>query len=316
VDKGNKGKHIMNILVTGGCGFIGVNLISYLLEKTSHNIVVMDNFSLGKKRYLSGLDVEIVKGDIRDEALVKALMKKVDAVVHLAADTRVLPSIENPSFNFDVNVIGTYNLLIQARDNAVERFVFASTGGAIIGDVNPPVHEGMVPRPLAPYGASKLCGEAYCSAFAGSYGMKTVSLRFSNVYGPRSFHKGSVVAHFFKQIINGKTLTVYGNGEQTRDFVYVDDLCEAIQSALCIDSGGRCYQLGTGVETSINTLIESIKKCVGVKHPFSIEYAPPRQGEVVRNFCDISLSQTELNYNPKTKLTVGLKNTWEWFLSC
>ena len=303
----------MNILITGGCGFIGLNLILYLKEKAQHHIIVLDNLVLGKEEYLSGFDVEFIEGDIRDKDAVKAAMKQVDAVVHLAADTRVIPSIENPSFNFDVNVNGTYNLLIQARDNDVDRFIFASTGGAIVGEAIPPVHEGMVPRPLAPYGASKLCGEAYCSAFAGSYGMKTVSLRFSNVYGPRSFHKGSVVAHFYKKILNGKILTIYGDGEQTRDFVHVDNLCEAINSALSIDEGGESYQLGTGVETSINHLIKLMRDCTGGNYGINAEYVPERKGEVKRNFCDISLARKALGYEPKMELSDGLKRTWQGF---
>lgn len=303
----------MKILITGGCGFIGVNLISYLQEKTPYNIIVLDNLVLGKREYLTGYDVEFIEGDIRDQTVVESVMKKVDAVVHLAADTRVIPSIENPSFNFDVNVTGTYNLLIGARNNDVERFVFASTGGAIVGEAIPPVNEQMVPKPLAPYGASKLCGEAYCSAFFGSYGMKTASLRFSNVYGPRSFHKGSVVAHFLKQIIQNKPLTIYGDGEQTRDFVYVDDLCEAIYSALCVDKGGGSYQLGTGIETSVNCLIDIMRASLSEKQPITVEYAPERKGEVKRNYCDITLASNALNYNPQIKLAEGLEKTWKWF---
>jgi len=197
----------MNLLITGGCGFVGVNLIAYFREHTSEHIVVLDNLVTGRAELLSEFDVEFVEGDIRDAAVVDRLMSRVDGVIHLAADTRVIPSIENPDFNFDVNVQGTYNLLTYARNRNVERFVFASTGGAIVGDVTPPVREDIVPRPISPYGASKLCGEGYCSAFAGSYGMKTVSLRFSNVYGPRSFHKGSVVALFYKQILKDEMVS-------------------------------------------------------------------------------------------------------------
>jgi UDP-glucose 4-epimerase len=305
----------MKILITGGCGFIGLNLIAFLKKNTRHHIMVLDNLSLGKREYLAGFDVNFVEGDIRDADIVKKMMKETNAVVHLAADTRVISSIENPAFNFDVNVNGTYNLLAMAKDHDVERFVFASTGGAIVGDAIPPVHEGMVPKPLSPYGASKLCGEAYCSAFAGSYGMKTVSLRFSNVYGPRSFHKGSVVAQFMKRILKKEPLKVYGDGEQTRDFVYVEDLCDAIESALRIDQGGNAYQLGTGVEISVNQLIEFMRNSIGEEYRISVEYVAARQGEVKKNYCDISLSRKVLNYKPETVLSEGLKKTWRWFLS-
>jgi len=303
------------ILITGGCGFIGVNLIDAFQGDTSDHLIVLDNLSTGNKEFLNEFDVEFIEGDICDQDLVRKLMKKVDAVIHLAADTQVIPSVENPDFNFDVNVNGTYNLLTAARAEGIQRFVFASTGGAIIGDVIPPVHEEMVPRPISPYGASKLCGEAYCSAFAESYGMKTVSLRFSNVYGPRSFYKGSVVAHFYKQILKGNKLTVYGDGEQTRDFLYVGDLCDAVRKALSVEKGGQFFQLGSGIETSVNKLIEFMKAYVGGEYSIVVEHAPRRKGEVFRNYSDISLAREQLGIQPKMDLADGLKVTWQWFLS-
>jgi UDP-glucose 4-epimerase len=259
--------------------------------------------------------VEFVEGDIRDIALVDKITRGVDAIVHLAADTRVLDSIENPDFNFQVNVVGTYNLLSAARGHGIEKFVMASTGGAIVGDVKPPVREDMVPKPISPYGASKLCGEAYCSAFAGAYGMKTICLRFSNVYGPRSYHKGSVIAHFFKQVLRGNKLNVYGDGEQTRDFVFVDDISAGIVSALAVEKGGMAYQLGTGVETSVNDLIRMIRGCVGDPGQLAVSYEPSRKGEVLRNYCDISLARKDLGYAPQIALPEGLARTWEWFLT-
>jgi UDP-glucose 4-epimerase len=303
----------MRILVTGGCGFIGVNLVSYLLENPGDDIVVLDNLSLGRKEDMAGLDAELVEGDIRDRELVDRLMKRVDAVVHLAADTRVMDSIEDPDYNFDVNVNGTYNLLRSARAAGVERFVFASTGGAILGDVTPPVHEGMVPRPISPYGASKLAAEGYCSAFAGSYGMKTVSLRFSNVYGPRSWRKGSVVAHFFKSVLMGDQVVVYGDGRQTRDFVHVSDICGAIRSSLSLNEGGQVFQLGTGAETSVNALLEEIRRCIGAGYSVDVRHAPARRGEILRNFCDISHARKALTYAPRVGLKEGLEKTWLWF---
>jgi UDP-glucose 4-epimerase len=305
----------MKILLTGGCGFIGVNLLDYFQKNTSDKIIVMDNLSVGKSEYLKEFDVEFVEGDIRDANLVNHLMKKVDAVIHLAADTRVIDSIQNPDYNFDVNVTGTYNLLCSARNHDVEKFVMASTGGAIVGEASPPVHEKMVPRPISPYGASKLCGEAYCSAFAGAYGMKTICLRFSNVYGPRSYHKGSVIAHFFKQILQRAPLIIYGDGDQTRDFIYVEDLCEVIHGALFVKDGGQAYQLGTGVETSVNELVELITHCVQNSYTFKIDYAPARKGEIIRNFADISLARTDLGFSPSVMLQEGLDRTWAWFQS-
>ncbi|PKN65121.1 MAG: epimerase [Deltaproteobacteria bacterium HGW-Deltaproteobacteria-15] len=305
----------MNLLITGGCGFIGLNLIDYLRRESKHRIVVLDNLIVGKREYLNEFDVCFFEGDIRDANMVKEILRdeNIEGIIHLAADTRVVDSIENPDFNFDVNVNGTYSLLRVARSEKVERFVFASTGGAIIGETTPPVHEEMVPRPISPYGASKLCGEAYCSALAGSYGMKTVALRFSNVYGPRSFHKGSVVAQFFKKIVAREDLVVYGNGEQTRDFVYVEDLCSAISASLHLEEGGKVFQLGTGIETSINTLVERIKECVGGNYKVRVLSMPPRQGEILKNFCSISRARKDLGYFPKVDLKEGLERTWKWF---
>jgi len=305
----------MRILISGGCGFIGINLIAHLRQRDVDHLTVLDNLSEGKEEDLKEFDVEFVKGDIRDVALVKGTMRGVDAVIHLAAATRVVDSITDPDYNFDVNVVGTYNLLSAARLHGVEKFVMASTGGAIVGEVTPPIRENMVPKPVSPYGASKLCGEAYCSAFAGSYAMKTVSLRFSNVYGPRSFHKGSVIAHFFKLVLLGKRLIVYGDGEQTRDFVFVDDISAGIASALAVEKGGNAYQLGTGAETSINELIGMIQGCVGDFGQVSVTYEPPRKGEVLRNYSDISLARQALGYSPRVSLPEGLARTWEWFLT-
>jgi len=298
----------MNILITGGCGFIGLNLIEYFQKKTSHHLIVLDNEILGKRSYLNKFDVEFIPGDIREKNTIASVMKKTDAVVHLAADTQVICSIENPGFNYDVNVNGTFNLLNCARAENVERFVFASTGGAIVGDVLPPVNENMVPKPVSPYGASKLCGEAYCSAFAKSYGMKTVSLRFSNVYGPQSFHKGSVIALFFKQILRRETLVIYGDGRQTRDFVYVSDLCSPIHKSLSVEKGGLTFQLGTGAETSIKTLVNIMQKIIANDYPLSTQSLPARPGEVLRNCSEILRSKNHIQVccKPASKVVDGV----------
>lgn len=302
------------ILITGGCGFIGLNLIEYLKKNTDHKILVLDNLSLGRKEHIAGFGVDFVEGDIRDRELVRDLAGNVDSIVHLAADTRVMDSIADPDFNFDVNVAGSYNLLRAARQADVKHFVFASTGGAIVGEVAPPVNESMAPHPQSPYGASKLSMEGYCSAFAGSYGMKTVSLRFSNVYGPHSYHKGSVVAAFFKQILKGEPLTVYGDGSQTRDYVFSEDLCSAIAGGLGLETGGEAIQLGSGWETSLNELISAMREVVGPGYNIDVVYKPFRAGEVRFNYADIGKARRILGYYPKTGLREGLEKTWRWFL--
>ena len=300
-----------NVLITGGCGFVGTNLVADLNRRGGYAVTVFDNESLGKREFLADLDCTFIHGDLRDTDAVRGAVQGMDAVVHLAADTRVIPSIENPRLNFDVNVSGTFNLLEAMRDAGVGRFVNASTGGAIMGDVEPPVHEEMVPHPLSPYGASKLAVEGYCSAFEASYGMKCLSLRFSNVYGPRSFHKGSVVALFLRQILNGEELVIYGDGSQTRDYVYVGDLCQGIVAGIERGAGG-VVQLGTGVPLSLDDLVDVIRKVVAPRD-FEVRYEPFRAGEVRYTYCDISRARETLGYAPALDLEHGLRATWEWF---
>lgn len=190
----------------------------------------------------------LIEGDIRDKEVCLKACRGVDCVVHLAAHAGVIPSIENPYYDFEVNILGTLNLLKAAVENNVEKFIFASSN-APLGNQNPAMNETKVPRPLSPYGASKLACEAYCSAFYHSYGLRTISLRFSNVYGPYSLHKNSVVAKFIKDAIIKKQLTIYGDGKQTRDLVYVDDLCRAILTILGSTKEivfGDVFNLGTG----------------------------------------------------------------------
>jgi nucleoside-diphosphate-sugar epimerase len=206
----------MRVLVTGGCGFIGANLVPRLAA-AGWQVRVLDNEIIGRRHHLDEFTGEFINGDIRDPAALDLALDGVDAVVHLAADTRVIESIADPAFNFDVNVVGSFRLIEAMRARGIGRLVNASTGGAIIGDATPPVHEGMVPNPIAPYGATKLAVEGLCSAWSGSYGFSALSLRFANVYGPRSYHKGSVVAAFFRRIAAGLPLIVHGDGEQVRD---------------------------------------------------------------------------------------------------
>lgn len=300
-------------LVTGGCGFIGVNLVSRLAAR-SDRIRVLDDLSLGKREDLAHLDVDVQIGDIRDMPAISKACKGIDTVVHLAAHTRVVESVAKPRLNFEVNAIGTMNVLEACREAGVKKMIFASTGGAILGEQEPPVHEGMVPRPVSAYGASKLCGEAYCSAFYGSYGLNTVALRFSNVYGPYSYHKGSVVAQFFKNLIDKQPLTVYGDGQQTRDFLYVGDLVDAILGADKNNTPGEVFQIASGRETSVRTLLDAMKKVLP-DQKFDVRFEPARAGEIQRNYADIGKARRLLGYNPQTKLENGLKNTWAWFQS-
>ncbi len=300
-------------LVTGGCGFIGVNLVSRLAGRGAR-VRILDNLSLGKREDVAPLGIDLRVGDIRDMAALKDACQGMDVVVHLAAHTRVVESISHPELNFEINAIGTMNVLRACHDAGVKKVIFASTGGAILGEQVPPVHEGMVPRPVSPYGASKLVGEAYCSAFCGSFGLNTVALRFSNVYGPFSYHKGSVVAQFFRNLMQEEPLVIYGDGQQTRDFLYVDDLVDAVLLADKSETPGEVFQIASGRETSLKDLLAAMKRVLpSVK--FDVRYEPARAGEILRNYASIEKARRLLGYNPSKKLDDGLRDTWSWFVS-
>ena len=235
---------VMKWLITGGCGFIGLSLLRRLLQDDSNQICIVDNLSTGTRADLaavcsfverlpgeaSAAAVQLIVADIGDSQIAQQLAADVDVIVHLAANTGVGPSVEDPRSDCVTNVIGTFNYLEAARLNGVERFVFASSG-APVGEVEPPIHEELAPHPVSPYGASKLAGEGYCSAYYRSFQVNTVALRFGNVYGPGSMHKSSVVAKFIRLAMAGETLEIYGDGSQTRDFIYIDDLVEALMLA-------------------------------------------------------------------------------------
>ncbi|WP_299328312.1 NAD-dependent epimerase/dehydratase family protein [Parasphingopyxis sp.] len=301
----------MRVAITGGAGFVGSNLIARLAELGGYDVVVLDNEVLGSREAIADCDVTFVSGDIRDPETVENVLEGVDAVVHLAADTRVIPSISEPKFNFDVNVGGSLVVLEAMRRLGVNKIVNASTGGAIIGEAEPPVHEAMVPAPLSPYGASKLAVEGYCSAYVASYGIKATSLRFSNVYGPRSWHKGSVIALFIKQILRGETLKVYGDGSQTRDYVHARDLADGIIAALQSDATGP-IQLGTGIGTPLNAIIDMLRDIS--RQDIAVEHQPFRTGEIVHTWCDIGHARDTLGYAARIDLQDGLEETWRWFV--
>lgn len=302
------------ILITGGRGFIGTNLIRRIRSRNpAADLAVLDNRSMAVPGGPGDGTVIDHDGDVRDPAVVKQAVAGCTAVIHLAGHTRVVDSIRNPEHDFEVNARGTLNVLLAARDAGVSHVVLASTGGALFGAETAPTHEGLVPEPLSPYGASKLAMEAYAHAFAGSFGIRTSALRFSNVYGPHSRLKGSAVALFFRQILARQPITIYGDGSQARDFVYVEDLCDGILQVLESSATGT-FHLGSGKPTSIATLLETIRKVVGPDWPFEVRYAPWRTGEVIRTYSDIGKAARTFGYLPKVALDEGLPRTWRWFL--
>jgi UDP-glucose 4-epimerase len=300
------------VLVTGGAGFVGVNLAPVLAAR-GFATRCFDNMSTGRPDHAeaAGYD-DIVEGDVLDLDALHRAARDCRYVVHLAAQPGVPLSVADPVGTTDVNVGGTLNALLAGRDAHVDGFVFASSN-APLGDIDEPANENMPARPKSPYGASKLAGEGYCSAFHGSYGLPTVALRFTNVYGPYSHHKGSVVASFCKQVGAGHPLVVYGDGSQTRDFVYVEDLCEGIAAALTCGRGGVVTHLGSGVESPVIDVAKAVIDKFG--GDATIEHRPERVGDVMHASADISYAQALLGFAPETSLDVGLSRTIEWFKS-
>ena len=323
----------MNWLITGGCGFIGLRFVKYLLDETKDNIRILDNLSVGSMDELSSLTdpkqitcmdfdwddrLSLIRGDIEDYNVVNKSVKGANYVVHLAANTGVMPSIEDPRADFMSNAMGTFNLLQASTTHKVDRFVFASSG-APLGEVDPPIHENLPTKPLSPYGASKLSGEAYCSAFYHSFGLNTVALRFGNVYGVGSKQKGSVVAKFIKEALNPEKTTweIFGDGSQTRDFIYVDDLIEAILCAIeTPDVGGEIFQIATSKETTVAEIAEALNEILN-RHGYAkmhIENKRFRVGDARRNFSDTSKAKRRLGWSPSVDLPDGLDKTFRYFL--
>jgi UDP-glucose 4-epimerase len=300
-----------HILVTGGCGFIGANLVP-LLASSGYTVRVLDNLSKGSTEYLEGCKADIRIGDIRDRAAVAAALHGIDAVIHLAAYGSVVESVADPDENFDVNARGTFVMLDEARKRGAPRFIFASTGGALIGNAEPPVDETSLPRPISPYGSSKLCGEAYCSSFAAAYGMSITALRFANVIGPWSWHKKGAVTAFAKAILQGRPITIYGDGSATRDFLMVDDLCEGIRLALEASLPGfNVFHLASGREVSVAELARLLCETAG-KPDHPIERKDKRAGEVERNFASFDRVRDALGFSPAYQLEDALAETWKW----
>jgi UDP-glucose 4-epimerase len=300
------------VLVTGGAGFVGATLVRRLVD-SGHAVRVFDNYSAGDASYLDGVDAELVEGDIRDPAALDAALPGMDAVIHLAAAGSVVMSVQDPVMNFDANVVGTFRVLDAARRAGVERIVQASTGGALIGDATPPVDERSLPKPISPYGASKLAGEGYAYAFSKAYGLRTVALRFANVYGPWSAHKQGAMTLFFRAIHAGEPLVIYGDGTSSRDYTHVDDIALALQLALEGDvPGGTVLHIASGVETTVAELARLCREAAGVPdHP--VEYRARRAGEVNRNFATYDLAEQMLGYKPSIDRETGIRLTWQWY---
>ena len=303
---------IRRVLITGGCGFVGANLVRFLRDRSDWELRVVDDLRSGLRSYVDASLADFVIGDVGDPTVLEAALEGVDALVHLAAQTGVVPSVENPARDFEGNAVGTFKVLEACRRQGIDRFIFASSGAAL-GEVDPPLHEEVVPHPVSPYGAGKLAGEAYCQSYAAAYGMNTVAFRFSNVYGPYSTHKNNAIPNFIKALLSGEGLEVFGDGTQSRDFIYVDDLCDAISRALTSkDVRGEVFQLATGVETTVLELIAAVQRAVGGPKT-EVHFAARRAGEVYKSRVDISKVSDALDYEPQVSLEAGLALTAAWY---
>lgn len=308
----------MKYVVTGGAGFIGSGLVRLLVEEPGHEVVVLDNLNSGKRQNLDGVPgrVTLVEGDIRDMGATAGVMKDADVVFHLAAIPSVPRSIKEPLPSHDVNINGTFNVMSAAASAGVKRLVYAASSSAY-GDTEVlPKVETMRPMPKSPYAAQKLMGEYYASVFHTCFGLETVCLRYFNVFGPRqdpgSPYSG-VLSLFMKCLLERRSPTIFGDGGQTRDFTYVEDV-----AALCIKAAragqhacGGVYNAGNGNRYSLNETWEILQRIEGVK--IDPTYGPPREGDVRDSQADTTAAIRDLGHAPRFSFEEGLRRTLEWY---
>jgi len=299
-------------LVSGGAGFIGSNVVDGLIEN-GFDVSIIDNLSTGKEKNLNP-NAKFFNADIRDKAKLNEVFKEVKPryVFHLAAQIDVRKSVSDPHFDASINVLGSINMFELSVKHKVKRIIFSSTGGALYGEPKKlPAHEETEIAPLAPYGVSKYCSEQYLNYFKRLYGIERVILRYANVYGPRQDPLGEagVVAIFTGKILNNEKPTIFGDGNQTRDYIYVKDVVNA--NLLAINGKEGVYNIGTGIETSVNELIDIFSELT--KRKIEPVYAPPRPGEVNRISLDFSRAKKELGFTPQYSLQKGMEETLNWF---
>jgi UDP-glucose 4-epimerase len=300
------------VLVTGGAGFIGSNLVRLLVAR-GHEVVVFDNLSSGVRANLAGLGgVRFVEGDVRDGREVETATSGADTVFHLAASVGNMRSIEHPVEDAEVNVLGTLQVLESARRHGVRKVVFSSSAG-IFGELKTlPIREDHAVEPDSPYGASKLAAEKECLAYSKLFPMECVCLRYFNVYGEHQRYDayGNVIPIFVHRLLRGEPLVVHGDGEQTRDFVAVEDVAEANYRAAAARGVSGAFNIASGSRISINALIRTLSEVAEVSP--RVEHGPPRPGDVRHSLADISLAREKLDYAPTVDLADGLRRYWRW----
>lgn len=308
----------MVYLITGGCGFIGSHVAEALVSG-GNRVRIYDNLSSGYEKNISSIrnKVELIKADIRDVSAITSAMSGVDYVFHGAALVSVFDSVKRPRDNHDINITGTLNILTAARDKAVKRVVFASSAAVYGNNPELPKREDMKPEPESPYGLAKVAAEHYLAVFAKLYGLETVGLRFFNAYGPRqdpdSLYSG-VISRFVKAVLDGNPPAVFGDGKQTRDFVFVDDVVQACILAMHLTGIGKgdVFNIGSGFPTSLIDLLEVLKELNGKS--FDIEFHEPRAGDLKHSYADIALAGQKLLFSPRHDIRTGLKKLLDYIV--
>ena len=305
----------MKAFVTGGAGFIGSHIAERLV-RDGHAVTVYDNLSSGRRENVAAFEskIEFVEADVRDAPRLDYHMAGCDVVFHEAAVVSVPYSVEHPQETHDVNIQGTLNVLAAAKRRRVSRVVFACSAAVYGEDPELPKRESMALAPIAPYGVEKACGEMYMKTWAKLYGVETVSLRYFNVFGPRqdpSSPYSGVISIFVERALKGEAPTVFGDGMQSRDFVFVADVVQAnVQAATVSGVSGRAYNVGRGAKTTLNELLATIGRIVG--RDMTPTYAAPRAGDIKESLADISLARAELGYAPSVDVEEGLRRLVEF----
>ena len=306
-------------LVTGGAGFIGSHIVQNLIQN-DQQVRILDNFSTGKKDNLQGFlaDIEIIEGDLRDPSAVFRAVQNIDFIFHEAAFVSVSQSMLEPKTCYDINVNGTENLIEEARSSGVQRIVLASSA-AVYGEPEAlPLSEDNKTQPLSPYAASKIINEIYADMYTRSFGIEIVALRYFNVFGPRQAPDSQYAAAipiFIRRLLSNNDITIFGDGSQTRDLIFVQDVVRA--NLLAVDNHeavGNIYNICTGVETSIQQLVDSLQSQFPEALP--TQYAKPRAGDIYRSVGNPLRAKEKLGFQPQTSLTQGLLHTVEWMRAC
>ena len=307
---------MMRIVITGGAGFIGSNLAEVLALAPNSEVCVVDDLSTGRVENLPiASGIEFIKGSITDLQLMNEVLADADFVFHQAALPSVQRSIEDPAHTNEVNIRGTLNVLMAARDAGVKKVIYASSS-SVYGDTPElPKREGMTPNPLSPYAVTKLVGEYYCKVFNDVYGLNTISLRYFNVYGPRQdphSEYAAVIPRFVSRILKGEPPIIYGDGQQTRDFTFVKDVVNANILAMKSDATG-VYNIASGRRISIQELATLITRLTGRDRDVEPVFDKPRKGDVRHSLADISRARADMGYKPEYSLERGLEETIRWF---